>query len=346
MQGWVLQAIAWVSKDAPEQVVPPQEGAGLLQARSRRWLRVTSRYFRGDSAAYSIALLKYLVDQQIVFSISADMSPELRAVCQKVAPQDWQFLETRERETVHLAEVEFASGDWPKTASPLRFVAMRFSPLQGELFGSTERGPKYLAVVTNRSAPAEAGAPIRADAMTATELVRWHWEKAGTIEHVHRAMKDELGAGVLPCQRFGANAAWFRLNVLTYNVLTFLKRYALPARYRDARPKRLRFEWFTMPGRLAFSGRQLTVEASCDPQRIDELIAARRRLLDFNREMRAGSNDEDGQRQLPLERSCLASRQPAPAADHHGGDSPARVESGTCGVSAPNRTRRRRRREP
>ena len=34
----------------------------------------------------------------------------------------------------------------------------------------------------------------------------------------------------MPCGRFGANAAWFRLNVLTYNVLSAFKRLTLPDR--------------------------------------------------------------------------------------------------------------------
>ena len=93
---------------------------------------IRRRYFRGDSADYSLPLLKYLVAEKIVFTISADMSPELRTACEKLDGGRWQFLEQRERESVHLAEVEFVSGDWPKTAAPLRYVAMRFSPLQGE----------------------------------------------------------------------------------------------------------------------------------------------------------------------------------------------------------------------
>ncbi len=44
----------------------------------------------------------------------------------------------------------------------------------------------------------------------------------------HHVLKNELAAGVLPCGRFGANAAWLRLAVLTHNVLTALKRLALP----------------------------------------------------------------------------------------------------------------------
>ena len=237
---------------------------------------VEKRYFRGDSADYYEPLLKYLVKEQITFSISADMSPELRAVCGAVPTETWAVLADREREVVHVAEVEFTPGDWPKTATPLRYVALRITPLQPELFA--ERGPKYLAVVTNRPAPEEAAAP-RGDEMSGGDLVRWHWEKAGTIEHVHRSMKDELGAGVLPSQRFGANAAWFRINAITYNLLTLLKRRALPERFRLARPKRLRFEIFSAPARLAVHQSQLIANLSASGERTQELVLARQRLL-------------------------------------------------------------------
>ena len=237
---------------------------------------VAKRYFRGDSADYYEPLLKYLVQEQITFSISADMSPELRAVCVAVPTEHWVELAAREREVVHVAEVEFTPGDWPKTAAPLRYVGMRITPLQHELFA--ERGPKYLAVVTNRPAPEE-GAARRGDARSAAELVRWHWEKAGTIEHVHRSLKDELGAGVLPSQRFGANAAWFRINAITYNVLTLLKRRALPERLRLARPKRLRFEVFNTAARLSVHQSQLIATLAASRERTAELVLARQRLL-------------------------------------------------------------------
>ena len=228
---------------------------------------VKTCYFRGDSAFYYTPLMKYLVEEGIGFCISADMSQPLRDRCVKVPDAEWTLLETRERETVEVAEVEFTPGDWPKRSAPLRYIALRITPLQTGFFETSS--PKYLAVVSNR---AEWGAG---------EIVRWHWEKAGTIEHVHRVMKDELGAGVMPSGRFGVNAAWFRINALTFNVLTVLKRRALPERYRVARPKRLRFEVFTLPGRLAVHQSRLSVGLSASEQRIRELVDARRRLLDL-----------------------------------------------------------------
>jgi hypothetical protein len=235
---------------------------------------VQERYFRGDSASYYTPLLKYLVGEGIGFTISADLTQELRACCLAVPREDWVELEQRAREQVEVAEVEFTPGDWPKQAVPLRYVAVRFTPRQDDLFEPMT--PKYLAVVSNRAE------------VDAAALVRWHWEKAGTIEHVHRVMKDELGAGVMPSGRFGANAAWFRINALTFNVLTVLKRRALPERLREARPKRLRFEWFTLPGKLTVHQRRLSVRISAGEERLQEVVDARGHLLAMLRARRSG----------------------------------------------------------
>ena len=227
---------------------------------------VIERRFRADSAAYYTPLLKYLVSEKIGFAISADMTKELRACCTAVEPERWALLETREREQVDLAEVEFTPGDWPRDARPLRYLALRFTPRPQELFES--KGVHYHAIVSNRD-----------ELEDAAELVRWHRQKAGTIEHVHRVMKDELSAGVLPSARFGANAAWFRINALTFNVLTVLQRCALPERFRDARPKRLRYELFTLAGELAVHQSQLSLRVPVGDQRLQEIVDARGRLL-------------------------------------------------------------------
>lgn len=97
---------------------------------------VVERRFRADSAAYYTPLLKYLVSEQIGFAISADMSQELRACCTSVANQRWELLDERAREQVDVAEVEFTPGDWPRDARPLRYIALRFTPRQQELFES------------------------------------------------------------------------------------------------------------------------------------------------------------------------------------------------------------------
>jgi len=232
--------------------------------------RVGQRFFRGDSACYDEALLKYLVREQIAFTISADMTQDLRRVC--VGPDvAWMRFEQRISETVALAEVEFTPGNWPKTASPLRYVALRMEPTQSSLFAES---PKYLAVVSNRWD------------VEAAELVRWHWEKAGTIELMHDVTKNDLAAAIAPSGKFGANAAWYRINLLTYNLLTVLRRQALPERFRQARPKRLRYEVFTVPAEIRSHARQLTARLGAPPLTVEELIAARGRLRELQATVR------------------------------------------------------------
>lgn len=231
-------------------------------------------FFRGDSACYEEDLLKWLSNPgrkdgpaaAIGFTISADMTEQLQQVCKAVPASDWKMLDDkRPDETVEWSEVEFTPGVWSKEAQPLRYLALCIRKRQGWLFANGG-DTKYLAVVTNRQGEGDA-------------LVRWHWEKAGTIELVHDVLKNDLAAGVMPCGRFGANAAWLRLNVLTYNLLSALKQLALPDSLKKVRPKRLRFRLFGVPGRLTDHQRQLEVQTGTTPERLQVLIDARQALL-------------------------------------------------------------------
>lgn len=194
---------------------------------------IVARFFRADSACYEEKILKWLADEDrcdgpkgpIGFTISADMTEALRSICEAVPEPVWQLCEERSTETILCADVEFAPGNWPKDAEPLRYVALRIRKKQGQLFASGFE-TKYLAIVSNRRD------------LSAPQLLRWHWQKAGTIEHVHDVTKNELAAAVPPCGRFGANAAWYRVSLLTYNVLSAMKWLALPPSMEAARPKK------------------------------------------------------------------------------------------------------------
>jgi hypothetical protein len=109
-------------------------------------------------------------------------------------------------------------------------------------------------------------------------LVRWHYRKAGCIEVVHDVVKNELGGGVLPCAAFGANAAWFRLCLVTYNLLSAMKVLALPPPFEDARPKRLRFAVFNLPARLVWHARRLLARVGRSLLERADLLVGRTRL--------------------------------------------------------------------
>lgn len=222
-------------------------------------------YFRGDSACHEHRLLDWLRDEQrddgprgkIGFAVSARMSAALTQAVRAVPESDWKPYGKEDREVIReCADVAFCPAERSerKDSQPLRYVAIRIRHRQEELFADGS-AVKHFAVLSNIWE------------WEPTRLLEWHREKAGTIEAVHNILKNDLAAGVLPSGRFGANAAWLRLAVLTHNLLTALKRLALPPELLSARPKRLRFLFFHTAGRIVRHARKMLLRLAMTTQR-------------------------------------------------------------------------------
>jgi hypothetical protein len=265
---WVEQDLV-VADEFRDGNVPAGKGPVEVVKRAFAALpaSVEHRRFRADSAAYEDTTLKWLADpaNRIErFTVSADMTPPLRKLAEQVASTEWKVYENRDNETVLFAEVDFQPGQWPKQAAPMRTIVLKIERRQADMFAE-HGGIKYLGIVSN-----DFGEDCAA-------LVRWHYRKAGCIEVVHDVVKNELGGGVLPCAAFGANAAWFRLCLVTYNLLSAMKVLALPPPFEDARPKRLRFAVFNLPARLVSHARKLLARvAKCLLERADMLFGRAR----------------------------------------------------------------------
>ncbi len=244
-----------VAEEFRDGNVPAQQGLLPVAQRALQALpaRVEERYFRGDSACDEEALLSWLRDEKreggpqgrIGFAVSARMHPVLRQEIMALPEAHWRLYSEDSAVIKECAELDYVPEEKRENQyrEPLRYVALRIRKKQGELFadGSTV---KHFAVISNLWN------------WSPKKLLEWHREKAGSIEAAHAVIKNELGGGVMPCGRFGANAAWLRLAVLTYNVLTALKRLALPPELLTARPKRLRFLIFYTPGKLVQHARR------------------------------------------------------------------------------------------
>lgn len=231
---------------------------------------VKEYYFRGDSACWERELLNWLRDEQrgegprgrITFGISVRMTANFKKHIVRLPENLWKpYREDSETESECADVLNYwpEEEDRPQGAGPLRYVAIRIRRRQGELF-SDGSDAKYFAVASNEWN------------WGPKKLLEWHREKAGTIEAVHDVLKNELAGGVMPCGRFGANAAWIRLALMTHNVLTALKRIGLPEPWLRARPKRLRFRIFCSPAKLVHHARQLLLRVHRVKDQLTEWI--------------------------------------------------------------------------
>ena len=87
----------------------------------------------------------------------------------------------------------------------------------------SDRGlDKVFVVVTNRD-------------LAGDELVWWARLRYVTSEAAHGVLKSDLAGGRLPSRLFGANAAWWAVAVVAFNVSSAMKRLVLGGEWTSKR---------------------------------------------------------------------------------------------------------------
>jgi hypothetical protein len=230
---------------------------------------VKVRYFRGDSACHENQLLHWLRAPEralepggaIGFAISAVLSPALAQAMREVPETQWQTMTTEGdgslRQWAEVAFVPNENGE-KKSGQPLRYVGLRLLKPQGVLFADGSDRHHH-AVVTNL------------ESWAGGKLLEWHREKAGTIEHTHDEVKNELGGGQLPSQHFAVNAAWLKLALLSYNLISAIKRLCFEPEHRPARLKRFRLLLIQVMGRMNRNNCVMGLRLRASPETIQRL---------------------------------------------------------------------------
>ncbi|MCH9045239.1 MAG: IS1380 family transposase [SAR324 cluster bacterium] len=250
-------------------------------------------YLREDSAGYQQELLKFCAEGKsgrfgvIEFAVAAEVTAAFKAAVAELAAKDWHPL-PRDVNGERLdtgqqwAEVCYVP-NWvghSKNGPAYRFLAIREPLAQLELpgveeqaclpfptmdFGDKQRY-KLFGLVTNRDLPGE-------------ELIRWHRERCGKAEEAHAVMKEDLAGGQLPSWNFGANAAWWAIMILSFNLHSAMKRLVLGGDWKTKRLKAIRFALIHLPGRVIHHARGLLIRLPGNHPSFDVLLDARRTIL-------------------------------------------------------------------
>lgn len=246
---------------------------------------VDKAMMRSDTAGYQKELLKYCAEGRnerfgvIEFCVGVDVMPEFRAAVKEVAECEWQDLEQPEHGVgQQYAEVCYVT-DWSgysRNAPDYRFVAVR-EPLRNPQMFPPEDLPvptvqmgdgtwyKVTGVVTNRE-------------LDGAELIRWYRARCGKGEEVHSVLKRDLAGGRLPSGKFGANAAWWAIVVLAFNLNSAMKRLALGEEWVNRRLKAVRFGVICVAGRVVKHARRLVIHLPRGHPACELLARARLRI--------------------------------------------------------------------
>jgi hypothetical protein len=195
--------------------------------------------FRSDSAAYQTSIFNYCdhkdEDKRIDFAVGADLDPAVLGVIRAIPAKEWRPYDGGHiAETVHSME---------ETKKAFRLVVVR-RPVQGELFDEENPKVRYKAIASSRDESAE-------------DTIAWYNARGEHSENRIKELKIGLGMERMPCGQFGANAMFFRIGVLAYNLFRMFELEILPADWHRHQLRTVRWRLYQVAGKVVRHAGQL-----------------------------------------------------------------------------------------
>jgi hypothetical protein len=222
-------------------------------------------YWRSDSAWYQAEVINHASQSGRTFSITADQDSAVKAVQAQIPGAQWQKFYHRDgsatdreiAETVHCLN---------ETKQAFRLIVLRWPNPQPDLFAATPYF--YHALATNREERASA-------------VMHLHNQR-GESENWHKELKLGYGMEQLPCGQQQANALFFAIGVLAYNLGVLLRAELLPPQYRHSTVQTLRWQLYRLAGKLVRHGRQWILKVRTESEKLALLLALRKKCFELS----------------------------------------------------------------
>jgi len=153
-------------------------------------------FLRSDSAAYQAEIINYCEQNRIQFAIGADCDEAALEAIGAIPDKDWApYKNGSIAETIHSMN---------KTKEAFRLIVIRRA-YQRTIFTQEDVSVKYTVIATNRMESAE-------------DVVTWYNRRGDHSENRIKELKIGFGMERMPCGQCEANAVFFRVGVVAYNL--------------------------------------------------------------------------------------------------------------------------------
>ena len=202
--------------------------------------------FRADSAAYQAKVINYCQDNGIQYGIGGDLDQAVKEVIATMQDEQWRpYRDGFIGDTVHCMN---------ETKEAFRLVVIR-RPFQGNLFSKEQRAEKYTVIATNRGESAE-------------QVVQWYNQRGECSENRIKELKIGFGMERMPCGQFEANAVFFRIGVLAYNIGRLFILFTMDESWHRHQVQTLRWKLYGTAGKIVFHGRSVYLKVSRSMQKV------------------------------------------------------------------------------
>jgi len=231
MVGHIAQTGQIVAVDFRKGNVPPAQDnlAFIKQCEQSLPAGYTLDALRIDGAGYQTKIIEYCDEHNIDYAIRAKSSAAMRAQIDVVGDSDWQPFLDKDGNVINGQETyrtSFCIGDYEKAFT----LIIQRKSIKGQTSLDLESqdnsdeinldGYVYRAIATNR------------DGLSDSQIIHWYNQRAEDSENRIKELKLDFGGDTLPCSNFDANALYFLISALSYNLYA-LMRQLLPESSRS-----------------------------------------------------------------------------------------------------------------
>ncbi len=253
MLGFIYETPVCLYDEFREGNVSPNAGqlAFYRACKTRMPLGKRIARYRADSASYQAELINALEQDGVFWAVTAPQDEAVQSVIASIPERAWQEPEVgcgyEIAETIHSME---------ETEKAFRLVVKREIRRQGDLF--TEEGPYFYHAVAGNWPTEE---------KSTFELLQWHNQR-GNAENFNKELKNGFGLHRMPCGESYANAVFFRIGVIAYNLFIGFKTFACPEDWRRHTITTFRWKLIQVAGRIVHHGRRMFLKLAVGAKRL------------------------------------------------------------------------------
>ena len=190
---------------------------------------------RSDSAAYQAEIINHCESHDMDYAIGAALDEAVLGAIKAMPKEDWKpYKDGYIGETVHSMN---------KTNKAFRLIVIR-RPYQKNMFGEEKDSIKYTVIASNRKESAE-------------WVIWWYNQRGDCSENRIKELKIGFGMERMPCGQFEANAVFFRIGVLSYNLYRLFILKSLDKSWHRHQVQTVRWRLYQVAGKIVFHGGQV-----------------------------------------------------------------------------------------
>lgn len=235
-------------------------------------------FVRADAASYQHRLFDYCEDKGITYTIGAHLD---RSVLNNINEiKDWKTMTLIDGKSHHLKEdvAEFIhTMNGSTQAFRMIVVRKQITPMLPTLEETLNEDEKlqymrehYHVIATNAD-----------DSMSAEDVVRFYRQRGDTSENRIKELKNGFNLKYLPTSNFIANAFYFQIGVLSYNLFVLFKE-TLQQTWQRHTIQTIRYKLYNIAGKVITHARETTLKVN--KQFIEILTSIRQKSYEISLE--------------------------------------------------------------